>query len=289
MTQDILVLGATGAVGSRLLNELLARGEQVRAASRRPITDNRPSLRWVQFDLEDPRTFAAALAGVKKVFLIARPGDDQPQKLALPLIEQMKASKVQQVVDLSAIGVEGFPEFGLRQVELALEESGLGFTHLRPNWFMQIFSSAPLLNEILATGSFSLPTGDVRISYIHAQDIASAAAAALTEAAHLNQAYSLTGPQALDHSQIAERLSEASGASIQYLASSEQQAAQKLSAAGFSQQRVERLLGFYRLVRAGLSSPVSRDLENLIGRPGLSFEDFARQEAHVWQRRVERT
>lgn len=286
MTKKILVLGATGDVGSRLVSELRRRGERVRAASRWPQQVVETGMEWIQFDLEKPESFAPALEGVDRVFLIARPGDDSPQLLALPLIAACRQAGVEHVVHLSALGVENMPEFGLRRVELALEASGLDFTHLRPNFFMQIFRGPPLLNEILSTSGFGMPAAEAAISYIDAADIAEAAAIALTEAGHRGQAYTLTGPRALRHGEIAHLLSQAAGHEIRYTALSAEQAASSLAQSGLSEARIQRLLGFYHLVRKGFCAPVSLDLAQLLGRAGRDFAEFAAAEAAHWQPRL---
>ena len=149
-----LVLGASGLVGGHVVQGLVARGCAVRCAGRRPREG------WVRFDLTDPATFGPALAGVDRVFLVARPGDDAPQVVAAPLIEAMARAGVAHVVNLSAMGAELRPEFGLRKVELLLEASGMAFTHLRPNWFMQVFTVPPLGPLLAATGTLALPAGD---------------------------------------------------------------------------------------------------------------------------------
>src|SRR5512140_27951 len=143
----VLVIGATGEVGSRVLAELGTRGVPVRAASRQPAVASAASapcasgpVDWVRFDLEAPETFDPALAGVARVFLIARPGDDDADRPARPLVQAMLRAGVRHVVDLSAMGAETRDDFALRKIELMLERSGMEWTHLRRNWFMQIFS-----------------------------------------------------------------------------------------------------------------------------------------------------
>src|SRR5262245_50450123 len=131
MSADILVLGASGAVGRHVVRELGRRGVPARLASRDPATLSRErGAETIAFDLTRPETFGPALEGIRKVFLVARPGDDAPERHALPLLEAMRVHGVAHVVDLSALGAEQRPDFGLRRVELALEQSGMAFTHL---------------------------------------------------------------------------------------------------------------------------------------------------------------
>lgn len=285
MSESILVLGATGAVGQGVVEGLLGRGVRVRGASRGAggvTTQGGPGVEWVRMDLERPETFGPALAGVDRVFLIARPGDEHPERVAGPLIEAMQRAGVRHVVNLTALGVESRNDITLRKVELLLESSGLAYTHLRPNFFMQIFTTPPLLPAIRATGTIRIPAGAARISYIDAADIAAVAVAALTEAGHAGRAYTLTGPEALDHEALAALISEATGSSVRYEPADEEEARAALDAAGYSPERVERLIGFYRLVRAGFCAPVSSDVERVLGRPATPFSRFAERSAGSW-------
>lgn len=285
MSGQLLIIGATGSVGSELVTLLDRSCENVRAAAREPEAarlSSTTSAEFVAFDFERPETFATALDGVDRVFLIARPGDDHPDQVAIPLIREMKRQGIRHVVNLSAMGVETQNDFGLRRVELYLEDSGIAFTHLRPNFFMQVFSSGPLLADIRSTGGIHIPAADAKMSFVDVRDIAAVAAAALTGQRHTGKAYTITGGEALDHYEIARAISDATGKTVQYLPISEDTARQALSAAGFSAERVERLIGFYRLVREGFCAPVSRDVETVLGRPPITFSQFAKDHTLSW-------
>ncbi|MEN6497751.1 MAG: SDR family oxidoreductase [Thermoguttaceae bacterium] len=286
MAGPILIIGATGTVGSELVAQLRGKGESVCGATRKPAEAARrssPADEYVEFDLERPETFVQALQGIDRVFLMARPGDDHADRVALPLIDEMKRQGVRHVVDLSAIGVEKREEMALRKVEQYLERSGMEFTHLRPNWFMQVFTGGPLLAGIRAAAAIQIPAADARISYVDVRDIVAMAAAALTEPGHAGKAYTITGPQALHHQEIAEQISGATGKAVRYVPISEETARKALQSAGFPPERVERLIGFYQFVRAGFCEPVSPDTETVLGRQPISFERFANDYASSWR------
>ncbi len=281
----ILVIGATGTVGKALVERLARRGEPVRAATRAPDAKGAgvfPYVEHAAFDFDRPDTYASVLAGVERAFLMARPGDEEADRTAVPLIEAMKRQGVRCVVDLSAMGAEKMEGAALRKVERHLEGSGLAYTHLRPNWFMQIFATGPLLAAIRAIGAIQVPAANARISFVDSRDIADVAVEALCGAGHESRAYTLTGGEALDHGDVAEALTQASGRPIRYVPISEEDAARALGAAGLPLQRIERLMGFYRLVRQGFSAPVSPDIEAVLGRPPRSFTGFAGDHADRW-------
>jgi uncharacterized protein YbjT (DUF2867 family) len=287
VTGRVLVLGATGTVGRSLVAELLEVGARVRAATRDPVRARArggfaSEVEVVPFDLERTATFDDALIGVDRVFLIARPGDDQADRLAFPLIAAMERRGVRHVVDLSAMGAEVRPSLALRRIEQRLEGSSLMWTHLRPNWFMQMFTSGTLLAAVRA-GAIRVPAALAKISWIDARDIASVAAVALvSQDAHAGKAHTLTGAQALDYAEVAALIADASGRPVRYEAIGEEEARRVLSEAGFPPLWVERLVGFYRLVREGLASLTSPAMRDLLGRPARTFAAFAHEHAATW-------
>jgi uncharacterized protein YbjT (DUF2867 family) len=283
MNGKTLVIGASGTVGSGVVRELVRRGADVVGASRDPAAAARmPDVRFVRFDLEAPGTWRDALAGVSKVLLMARPGDDEPQRLANALIDEMRTAGVQHVVNLTAMGVETREDMGLHQVERHLEASGIPFTHLRPNFFMQVFMGDALAAGI-RSGVLAVPAGDARLSFIDARDIAAVAAEALSGGGHEGKAYTLTGPEAMDHAAVAAAIGDAVGRPVRYVALEEADARSRLAQAGLPPARIERLVGFYRLVRAGYCAPVTGDVQQVLGRPPATFAAFVRAHRQCWE------
>ncbi len=225
MSKRILVVGANGRVGSELVRLFQAKGVTVRAATRRPSAapwKPASSCEAVEFDFERPGTFAPALRNVDKVFLMARPGDNQSDKAAMPFIDAARKEGIGHIVNLTAMGVEEDDSFMLRVLEKYLEASGIPYTHLRPNWFMQNFDSGPMFADIRATGALHLPAADAKLSFIDVRDIAAVALAALTEPLHQGKAYTLTGAVALDHFEAVRLISSVAGRTISYVPISEE-------------------------------------------------------------------
>ncbi len=281
--ETILVLGATGAVGGEVRRLATEAGLSVVSASRDPQRASaRHGGRWVELDLTRPETFERGLEGIDRVFLISRPGDEQADHLAGPLIEAMRGAGVQHVVDLSAMGAEARESFSTRKVELLLEASGLAWTHLRPNFFFQVLASGALREGIVARGEIRVPAGDARVSYLDARDVAAAAFAALTEPGHEGRAYTLTGPEPLDHATIARTIANVMDRPVRYVAIDEDEARAALAAAGFPPAWIERLIGFYRVVRSGACAPVTGDLPRLLGRAPIDLARFTVDARASW-------
>jgi uncharacterized protein YbjT (DUF2867 family) len=286
MSRKILIIGATGRVGVELVRLLTEKGETVSAATRSSsIASARlPSFaETVEFDFDRPETFAPALKGVAKVFLMARPGDNHADKVAMPFIDTAKKEGVRLIVNLTAMGVEQDNSFTLRILEKYLESSGIPWTHLRPNWFMQNFNSGPMLADIRTSGGLHLPAADAKLSFIDVRDIAAVGLAALSDPRHAGKAYTLTGGQALNHYEVAGILSRTAGKTITYVSLSEKVACAMLSKAGVADDLIERWTKFYRLVRQGLCASVNQDVGSILGRPPISFEQYAKDHAAAWK------
>lgn len=280
MSSLVLVIGATGKVGSRVVKELAESGVNCRAATRRPEEARRwlpPGVEAVEFDYERPETFRPALDGADRLFLSVRPGDDDSDLTAIPLVEEAVGRGVRHIVSLTAMGVDRIADNSLRRIERRVETSGASWTHVRPNFFMQIFAVPPLGADLQAGGTLQLPAADARVSYIHVRDVAAVAVRGLLDPVHAGRAYTLTGSEALDHHEVVGALSRASGLTLRYVPLSEGEARRRMAAAGLDCRRIERLIRFYALVRAGACSLVSPDVAQVLERPPIAFSTFARE------------
>lgn len=287
MSKPILVVGATGRVGRELVKLLVQHGESVRVATRNPSLassrfDNR-TVHAVEFDYDRPETFAPAIAGAERVFLTVRPGDNHSDEAALPLLHLAKKAKVQRIVDLTAMGVEQDESFMLRILEKHVESSGIPYTHLRPNWFMQNFDSGPMFADIRATGALHLPAADASVSFVDVRDVATVGFVALTEGGHDGKAYTLTGKESLSYFRVVEELSRVSGRSISYIPISENSAREALVKGGIPADLIDRWTDFYRKVRQGLCSPIRADIESVLGRSPVLFDQYANDYAASWR------
>ncbi|MDB4986598.1 MAG: azoB 1 [Myxococcaceae bacterium] len=279
----ILITGATGTVGRKLVTALVRAGERMLAASRRPEQPESEGVEPVTLDFEQPQTFESALVDVDRVFLIARPGDEAADRVALPLIEAMERCGVSHVVNLSALGsdVAGHVP-ALRNIEQRLERSRMTHTHLRPNFFAQFFAVPPLSSVLKTANVLELPAANATIAFVDAGDVAEVARAALIDPVHRGRAYTLTGPRALDHAEVAAAIAHATGRALAYRAVDEFAFALTLRGFGLPPDRVERTLRFYRRVREGAASLVTDDVARILGRPARTFQQVAWLERQCW-------
>lgn len=286
MSATVLVIGATGRTGMELIKLLVARGIPVRAATRTPENVSLRRERGVEpvfFDFDRQETFAPAVRKAEKIFLVARPADNHSDKAAIPLVDEARKAGVRHIVNLTAMGAEQDATFALRLLERYIEDSGIPFTHLRPNWFMQNFDSGPFMADIRSTGALHLPAADAKLSFIDVRDIAAVGFASLTNPAHLGKAYTLTGGEALDHATAMAAISAAAGRTLAYIPISEEAACAALAHARVPADRIERWRMFFRKVRAGECATVSPDVETILRRVPITFGRYAQDYASAWQ------
>jgi uncharacterized protein YbjT (DUF2867 family) len=170
-----------------------------------------------------------------------------------------------------------------RAIELHLVESGIAYTILRPNWFMQNLNPGFFLTMIRERGGLYLPTADSRTSHIDTRDIAAVAAAALTEAGHEGMEYTLTGPEALDFDEVAHILSEATGREISYVAISDTEMRRDLATESWPRDQIEMTVSWLALMRQGWYAPVSASVTEILRRPPITLRQFAEENAEAWR------
>ena len=280
----ILVTGATGTTGREVVGELQRLGAAgVRALVRDPARASvirEAGFETAEGDFDRPETLGAALEGVERALLLTPPSP-QTFEQQRAFIEAARRAGVRHVVKFSAIGAdasapEGFGKWHGQSEDL-LRSSGLAWTMLQPNFFMQNLLGQA--QQIAATGAIHQPVGDARASFIDARDIASVAARTLTEEGHEGQTYVLTGPEALSYAEVAAKLSEATGREIKYVPISPEQFRAGALGAGLPEWLVSALEQLNELFASGRAAEVSDDVPRVGGKEPTTFEQFARDHA----------
>ncbi len=274
------ILVTSGNIGNFVVEGLRAKGLPVRVLVRRVS----PNPRWQELGVEqvagdfgDPESLADAFRGVEKFFSVT-PFVENLAQLGMNAVEAARRAGVGYVVRSSALGAsEDAPIWMGRahgQVEAALQRSGMPYSILRPNTFMQSYLMHAA--SIQSQNAFYLPQGDGKVSLVDVRDIAELAVAALTEPGREGAVYEITGPEALSNSEIAGKLSTALGRTIQYVDVSEQQAQESLRASGVSPLLVNALIELFRISKAGYAAAVSPAVEQVLRRPARTFDGFLR-------------
>ncbi|HYW29992.1 MAG TPA: NAD(P)H-binding protein [Gemmatimonas sp.] len=266
----ILVLGASGTVGSELSRLLESAGHTVRRA-----TSRTPGAGQVGLDLVTGEGVANALDGANAAFVLAPPGHVNQDELLGPVIEQARIRGIEKVVLMTAMGVDGDESLPLRKAELQLERSGLAWNVIRPNWFMQNFNSY-WLHGITHAGAIQLPVGAGKGSFIDTRDIAAVAALLLQRGEFDNQAFDLTGGEALDHYEVARILSAEAGRAIEFEDVAPEAFRRKLLSAGMPAPYTELMLVLLHNFKLGHSERTTDAVQRITGRAPRTFQAYAR-------------
>lgn len=277
----ILVTGATGNVGAELLKLLSASGQTVRAFVRnRSRIQALPGVDYAEGDFRNPATFAPALEGVDRLFLLI-PSSAEVEQQQRSLVDAAKQSKIKHLVKLSQFAADADAPGRFQRYHGAVEQhirnSGIPFTFLRPNLFMQ-----GLLNfrgTISSQGVFYAPAGNAEVSVVDVRDIAAVAAKALTESGHEGKIYDITGPESLTHMEMAEQLSRALGKPVKYLDVPPEAMKQSLLSFGMPRWQAEGLVEDYDHYRTGDAAMVSWAVRQITGREAIRFRQFAKDYA----------
>jgi uncharacterized protein YbjT (DUF2867 family) len=269
----VLVLGATGKTGRRVLQRLQARGVPARAGSRSGQTP---------FDWEQPATWPAALAGCTSVYVSFQPDLAVPGALetVTAFFAEARRANVQHIVLLSGRG-----EIEAEQAEQALAACGVAWTVLRASWFAQNFSEGFFQAPLQYGGALALPVGGVAEPFIDVDDIADVAVAALTEKGHEGRLYELTGPQTLTFSEAVAQIGRAAGREMQFAAITPEQFRVDMAQVGTPADAIDLALYLFATVLDGRNSTVADGVQQALGRPAKSFAAFAHAAAAAgaWQ------
>jgi uncharacterized protein YbjT (DUF2867 family) len=274
-TGTTLVLGATGTTGSRTAAQLTAAGHRVKAASRQatPVPGTEP----VPFDWYDRATHAAALDGVDRIYLIPPVGDSDPAAIMLPFLHQARTAGVHRTVLLSSSAIpQGGPAVGT--VHQALPDLFDQWAVLRPSWFMQNFTGTHAhALSLREDGIIWTATGNGRVGFVDAGDIAAVAVHALTEEHAPNTDLVLTGPEALSYDDIATIITEVTGRPVVHRRLSYEQMRDRLTAL-LPGEFATMLAGMDRAIAEGAEDRVTDTVQRLTGRPPGTFRALVTRE-----------
>jgi uncharacterized protein YbjT (DUF2867 family) len=285
-TKTVLVTGATGNTGAVLLRLLEERGVKARAMIRHERDIARlgnTSASIVIGDFDDANSVAAALDGVDSAYLVT-PSSIKAEAQQVRFAELAAAARIKHLVKLSQFAAdEASPVRFLRYhatVERRIRELGLGYTFLRPNLFFQGFLAfkAMIANE----GRFFAPIGDARVSAVDVRDIARVAAVALTEPGHVGKTYTITGPTAVSHAEIARAIAEAIGRNVTFVDVAPEDFSVALRKLGAPDWQVDGLIEDYAHYARGEAAEAHSTVREVTGNEPRDVTAFARDYASAF-------
>jgi (4-alkanoyl-5-oxo-2,5-dihydrofuran-3-yl)methyl phosphate reductase len=279
-----LITGATGNVGSMVVEQLLARGERPRVFVR---DADKARGRWgdrvevAVGDLADAASLAAALDGRDSLFLLnAGPDLDERDRAAA----EISAARGVRLVKLSSIDAReqnvGTGVWHARG-EAAIAATGVVHTFVQPSGFMS--NALYWARSIKTEGVVRSATAGGEIPFIHPADIAAVAVRALTTRDHDGQALPITGPEALSYGEMTAAIGRAIGRPLRYEAMSEDEARAQQVAWGTPAPLVDARLSIFKAIREGRLAAVTDTVERVLGRRPIAFERWAEENAAAFR------
>jgi uncharacterized protein YbjT (DUF2867 family) len=271
-----LITGATGDVGSKVVNHLLQQGNRprvfVRSAQKAQALFGQRVDIFVG-DLGQPESLQPALDGVDELFLV----NSGPQ---IPIRDELaakaaKAAGVRHLVKLSSMDVQhglaigAWHELG----EAAIRASGLSFTFVQPTGFMSnlLAWARSIKTERIVRAS----TGEGKRAFIHSEDIAAVATAALTTREYDGEALPITGPEALTFAEATATIASAIGKRLTFQPISDHEARQRYSAISGSVAETEAHVSLWRAIREGRVAGVTDNVQRILGRKPIPLNQWA--------------
>lgn len=275
----VLVVGASGTVGSELSRLLKEQGYSVRATTSKPVKDDSASL--VHVNLATGEGITKAFEGVDKAFFLSPPGYADQYAMLSPLVQEAKRRGLKKVVLMTAMGANASEDTPFRRVEIELEKSGLAYNIIRPNWFLQNFNTF-WIQGIREQGKILLPAGNAKVSFIDARDISAVAAKLLTSDEFNNKDFDLTGSESVDHAQVAAAISKATGKTITYQEIKPEELKAGLLAAGLPKDYTDFLLLIMGFLREGYSARTTDNVKLITGKAPHTLAAYAQDYKASW-------
>jgi uncharacterized protein YbjT (DUF2867 family) len=288
MRSKILIIGASGNVGSEVVKGLIGRvpiriGAHNIEHARKTFGDNN-ACDYVHFDFLDSSTYEPTFAGIEKMFLVRPPALSNVKRDIAPTLRAAKQAGVKHIVFLSIQGVEQNKMVPHYKIEQLILELGFTYTFLRASFFMQNLNTTHL-KEIRDRGEISVPVGKAHTSFVDVRDIAAVAVHALLGNEDENKRYTLTGSAALDYYDVAQTLTSELGRPIRYANPSVIGFIRDQLTAGRAFGMTLVMAGLYTITRFGNAKEVTSDIHRLLGREPITFQQFVHDYHLCWQPR----
>lgn len=279
----ILVTGATGNVGSRIVRLLSARGQAVRAFARKGERAKfDPKVEIATGDYMDAESLRTALQGVSRVYILS--AGPQLEQHEARIIDAAKAARVELVVKHSVAGAPykatDIPRWH-RAGEERIEASGLPFVFLRPGSFAS--NALGWAASVKSQGTVYGALGEAALPVIDPEDIAEVAATVLSTPGHAGKAYDLTGPEALTTAQQVSILGEVLGRQLKYVNVPDSAAREAMVGMGMPAPMADAMVGLIQTLRGIGRIEPSRDVKAVLGREPRSFRQWAETNAAAFR------
>ena len=273
----ITVFGATGTIGTPLLDSLSAKGARVRAVTHNPdrcATMEAQGHEAVVADFDNPQELEQACKGADRAFLVT-PAHIDMRRWKANAITAAKSAGVGHMVMCTGLGASPKARltFGIwhSETQELLKASGMNWTLIQPTYFMQniLWQAATIAAQSMYLDDLGGP-----VSWVDARDIADVAAEALTGSGHESKAYGLTGAEALDGDEIATLLGKVTGREITVRPVPAEESRAAMEASGMDKQVAAAMSELATLAPKGYLGGIEPTIAEVLGRPARRFVDF---------------
>lgn len=277
---QILITGGTGTTGSRIAKKLIERGYNPRIASRKEpsVTEGE----HVYFDWYDKATYHHTLENIDKIYLVAPVGVMDPSPIVLRFVDLALKKGVQRIVLLSSSLIdEDGPVFG--KIHKAVRKKTPEWAVLQPSYFMQNFMGIQHGDSIKNSGEIVTSTGDGKVGFVDADDIAEVGVHALIDEIPHNTNHIITGPQALSYTEAAHIIGSAIGQQVEHVSISASTLQDKMIKAGMTNDYAEFMVGLDKEIQKGAENCITDTVEQVTGRKPHTLDEFATMHAQFWK------
>jgi len=283
---NITVFGATGKIGSTLIQLLSQAGTATQAVTRNlDKAIDLPCVTWIQADISDKQSLYPAIKNSQSVFLLSGQSPEFVTEQC-NVIDAAKALGVKHIVKLSSGAADRNSPYHIPrthgEVEEYLKASGMQWTMLRPNGIMQNWLG-DIAKSVKKERRFQESTGDGKRAHVDGRDISEVAFKCLTEPEkHYSKTYLLTSDKAVNYAEIAEAISKVIGEKVYYDPIPLEEARTQMAKAGMPHALIETFLSYDQAQRDGLADVVSDSVRTVLGKPARTLEGFVRDYRHLF-------
>ena len=278
MKPKILVIGATGTIGSSVCELLKAEKAEFTAMLRDQEKGKAfvtRGIKTIMGDLADISSLEKAMKGMDKLFLLSVTSPDIPW-LQGNAAKAAKAAGLKHIVKISVRGASGDANFNIGRfhgnAEKEIHNSGIPYTFLKPHSFLQnLFFDR---QSIMEQNAIYSTMGDGKIPMIDTRDIAAVAVKALLTDGYEGKFYILTGPEAISYHDIADELTKALGRKINYIPQTPEEGYKSMISSGMPGWLVDDLTSLNKAYSANQAAEVSPDVEEVLGRKPINLQKF---------------
>ena len=282
----LLLTGVTGKTGGASAQALLKKGVPLRAIVRnaeKAAALKAAGVELVIGDVTDKAVLEKAMVGVSKALMVCPNGEKQLD-IEKQFVDVAKKAGVKHIVKMSSMESTPDAKVPIAKIHWAseqyLRQSGLEWTMMKPNFFMQNFlGSAGTIKE---QGKFFLPMGQGKTVMIDTRDIGACVAAVMTGTGHAGQAYELSGPEKLSFADAAARMSTALGRTITYVPVPMDSYRQTLARFLTNEWHLNAVCALFQEIADGQPLHMTETVKNLTGKAPTSLEQFIRDHQAVF-------